>query len=67
VRMTLFFTFCQKALKGRPTMQSSPEFLSAAPPGSTDGKEQPQRPADWLYKGLTIAAMLLLLGSLWVF
>jgi hypothetical protein len=48
-------------------MQSSPEFLSAAPPGSAGGKEQPQRPADWVYKGLTIAAMLMLLGSLWVF
>jgi hypothetical protein len=51
-------------------MQSSVQAASASLPVSGEGSNPPQEarnPADLAYEALTLAAILLLLGSLWVF
>jgi len=48
-------------------MQPSPEFASIALPMASDPIEVSRHLADRVYQVVTIAAMLLLLGSLWVF
>jgi hypothetical protein len=48
-------------------MRRSPEFSSNALESPAGEPELPLRAATLLYQGVTIAAMLLLLGSLWVF
>jgi hypothetical protein len=52
---------------GRPAMQNSPEY-AFNPSASTEiGLQKPARAANIAYQSVTIAAMILLLGSLWVF
>jgi hypothetical protein len=58
---------CREALKGRPTMQSSPESASATMPASAADSTQSRRADDLVYQAVTVAAILLLLASLWVF
>lgn len=48
-------------------MQHSPEYSFNPMPSSEIGFEKPGKAATIVYQGVTIAAMLLLLGSLWVF
>jgi hypothetical protein len=48
-------------------MSSSPLPAPTSPPASTSAVQQRKQQADWAYQGLTIAAMLLLLASLWLF
>jgi hypothetical protein len=48
-------------------MQSSPEFTSNLLHSSVGGPERPAHAATVVYQAVTIAAMLLLIGSLWVF
>jgi hypothetical protein len=48
-------------------MQPSPEFSSNSVPSSTGSFERPVQAANLVYQCVTVAAMLLLLGSLWVF
>ncbi len=48
-------------------MLPSPTTAPTSPPASTSAAQQPGPLADWAYQGLTIAAMLLLLGSLLFF
>ena len=48
-------------------MKASPEFSSDASYSPADEPQQPLRAATLVYQGGTIAAMLLLLCSLWVF
>jgi hypothetical protein len=48
-------------------MQHSPEY-SCNPMSLSDGSpQQPAKAATIVYQSLTIAAMVLLLGSMWVF
>jgi len=53
--------------KGRPTMQPSPPYASTMPPNSADGRTPTRTAEDRVYQGVSIAAMLLLLISLWLF
>ena len=48
-------------------MQHSPEYSFNTVPSSESGFERPVKAANFIYQGVTIAAMILLLGSLWVF
>lgn len=48
-------------------MHISPTSISEAPPGRTTGAQQANQLAEWVYQGVTIAAMLLILCSLVVF
>jgi hypothetical protein len=48
-------------------MSSSSDIASSAGLEQNYDMERARRAADRLYQGLTIAAMLMLLGSLWVF
>lgn len=48
-------------------MQRSPEPSSNPMPTSASGLQKPAQAATMVYQGVTIAAMLLLLCSLWVF
>lgn len=50
-------------------MQHSPEYsCNSLPSSSASGPQNaPGKAATMVYQGVTIAAMLLLLGSLWVF
>jgi hypothetical protein len=48
-------------------MQHSPEFSSNAMHPSASSLHRPSRAATMVYQGVTIAAMLWLLGSMWVF
>ncbi|MGA7339932.1 MAG: hypothetical protein WBE72_20300 [Terracidiphilus sp.] len=48
-------------------MQTSPQIRSNSDENSAGGLEESSRIADRVYQGLTVAAMLLLLVSLWVF
>jgi hypothetical protein len=54
-------------MKGRPKMHPSPITASTTLPTSADGILQSRTAGDLAYQGMTIAAMLLLLVSLWVF
>ena len=58
---------CQKALKGRPTMQPSPQTASTSLPALHGMNTPSQRRKNLCYQVMTIAAMLVLLCSLWVF
>ncbi|HUV69138.1 MAG TPA: hypothetical protein VMW15_05705 [Terracidiphilus sp.] len=48
-------------------MQSPPEFSSTLLQASADCVQQPAQAATLVYQGVTVAAMLLLLCSMWVF
>jgi len=48
-------------------MHTSPQSVSNTPSAATSGNPQPSPYAERIYQGLTIAFMLLLLGSLWLF
>jgi hypothetical protein len=48
-------------------MHTSPQSVSDTPPPATPDSPQPSPYAERIYQGLTIAFMLLLLGSLWLF
>jgi hypothetical protein len=48
-------------------MQTLPQSSATPPAVPASGNADPHRTADRVYEGLTIAAMLLLLVSLWVF
>jgi hypothetical protein len=48
-------------------MKPSPEFSAQPVPTASDGLSQPARSATFVYQGVTIVAMLLLLCTLWVF
>ena len=54
-------------MKGRPKMHPSPITASTSLPTSADEFLQSRSTGDLAYQGMTIAAMLLLLVSLWVF
>src|ERR1035438_7212662 len=66
-RPPILRTLCRKALKGRPTMLSSPQTASASLPAPGGNSSQSQRADDLAYQAVTVAAILLLLASLWVF
>lgn len=49
-------------------MEHSPEYSCNSLPSSVGGIQNPSgKAATIVYQGVTIAAMLLLLGSLWIF
>jgi hypothetical protein len=48
-------------------MQSSPQTASTSLPEQASRMDRSSQSADFVYQSVTIAAMLLLLGSLWVF
>jgi hypothetical protein len=48
-------------------MQHSPEYSFNPLPLSENGLQKPGKAATVVYQSVTIAAMILLLGSLWVF
>jgi hypothetical protein len=48
-------------------MNPSPLPATTSPPASAPAASQPSRLAGRVYQGLTIAAMLVLLWSLWLF
>ncbi len=48
-------------------MEHSPEYPIKSLPSSTDGLSKPSKAATLVYQCVTVAAMLWLLGSLWVF
>jgi hypothetical protein len=48
-------------------MQLSPQIASSLLPVQTNRMDNSNQPADLVYQTVTIAAMLLLLGSLWLF
>jgi hypothetical protein len=56
-----------KARKGRFAMQPSPQTASASMPKPDNGLGQPSQAEDRVYQAVTVAAILLVLGSLWVF
>lgn len=60
-------TSCRKAEKGRRKMQTSPQSASTSLPELTGVLANSQRQRDLAYQAMTIAAMLVLLCSLWAF
>jgi hypothetical protein len=48
-------------------MEHSPEYPFNSLPSSASGPQKPVKAATIVYQGVTIAAMVLLLGSLWAF
>jgi len=48
-------------------MERSPEYSATTFLSTDDSHQKPVRAANIVYQTLTVAAMLLLLGSLWVF
>jgi hypothetical protein len=56
-----------KALKGGPAMQTSPQSLADTPRDDARNAPRPSAWAERAYQCLTIAFMLLLLASLWLF
>jgi hypothetical protein len=54
-------------LKGRPTMCTSPQTAANMPPVAPPDIPQPSMWAERTYQVLTIAAMLWIVGSLWLF
>jgi hypothetical protein len=65
--ITTTVTLAARHLKGRQAMQPSPEFSSHPLPTSAAGHPQPSHASTVVYQGMTLAAMLLLLCTLWVF
>ena len=57
----------QKGVERRPAMQDSPELTYTTLPSSANETHNAERTSAIVYQCLTLAAMLLLLGSLWVF
>jgi hypothetical protein len=55
------------ALKGRPKMLSSPQTASASLSAPARRSPQSRRADDLAYQAVTVAAILLVLASLWVF
>jgi hypothetical protein len=53
--------------KRRTSMQTSPQAASTSVPTHNDARTGSRTHADLVYQAVTIAAVLLLLGSLWVF
>lgn len=63
-------TFAEKQavhLKGRPTVQTSPHSASVPHGSVSNVAEEPRRSEDLVYQGMTIAAILIVLVSVWVF
>jgi hypothetical protein len=48
-------------------MQSSPQISFASVPAPADSRNQSQRADDLAYQAVTVASILVLLASLWVF
>jgi len=48
-------------------MQHSPDYSFSQSPSTEMGHQRPVRAANIVYQSLTITAMVLLLGSLWIF
>ena len=48
-------------------MRTSPHSAYSTPPIATPNNSQPSLWAERTYQGLTVAAMLWILGSLWLF
>jgi hypothetical protein len=48
-------------------MYTSPQPMANTPPSATPNSPQPSPYAERIYQALTIAFMVLLLGSLWLF
>jgi hypothetical protein len=59
--------FCLKAQKGRFAMKLFPPTASSSVPSPAGGIEYSRQAEDRTYKVATVAAILLLLGSLWMF
>jgi hypothetical protein len=59
--------FTARCKKGRPIMRTSPQSAYRTPPIATPNIPQPGLWAERTYQGLTVAAMLWILGSLWLF
>ena len=60
-------TSCRKAEEGRRTMQTSLQSASTSLPTLSGAFAKSRRQGDLAYQIMTIAAMLVLLCSLWVF
>ena len=58
---------CRKALKGRPAMQTSSPIASISMATPDGGQRLSRQTEELMYQGVTIAAILLVLGSLWIF
>ena len=58
---------CRKALRGRPKMQTSPQSACNPLPAASETATPSRRSEDLIYQAVTIAAILMLLGSIWVF
>jgi hypothetical protein len=54
-------------MKGRPMMQFSAEYAATSLPVDAERAGFSRRPSDYAYRAVTALAMLLLLGTLWVF
>jgi hypothetical protein len=52
-------------MERKAVMELSPQFLDESTPSGV--MRQERRVSNLVYQGMTIAAMLLLLGSLWLF
>jgi len=63
----LFRNPCQRPQKGRRAMQLFPHSAPIPLEMNADRKDSSRQRADLAYQMVTVAAMLLLLGSLWVF
>jgi hypothetical protein len=55
---------CERHLKGRPPMHTSPIHAITSPPTPSAAFPQSSPAAERAYQGLTIAAMLLILASI---
>jgi len=53
--------------KGRLTMQPSPQTTFTSIPAPVGGRTRSRRTEDLVYQAVTIAAILMVLGSLWIF
>jgi hypothetical protein len=59
--------FCCKAQKGRFAMKLPLPTASSSVLSPAGGIESPRKIEDRTYKAVTVAAILLVLGSLWMF
>ena len=57
----------RKAKKGRSAMQSSPQTASTSLPVQDSRMDRSSQQTDYVYQIGTVAAMLMLLVTLWVF
>jgi hypothetical protein len=62
--MRIFFL---KEQKGRFAMHLSPPTASSSVPSPAGGIQRPRQTEDRTYRAVTVAAILLVLGSLWMF